>query len=70
MRIPTNDQLTKAAEKTYGTQCSQSFCKAGVGYRLLSYDDASLKPERAPDDDGTWITVRVFVADDAIDEVL
>lgn len=56
------DRLRAEAHKTYGTNCSQRFCKAGHGHRLL-HVPFDMQPVRDPAGDGTWITVQVFIAD-------
>lgn len=54
-------RIKRSAEKTYGTSCSQIFCKAGHGHREI-YIPPDVKPERC--NDGYMIAVQVFVADE------
>lgn len=63
MSDPTDQQLRAAAHRHYGVNCSQSYCKAGGGERIIVLPD-DLQKERDTDYQGTWITARIFIADD------
>lgn len=65
---PIDQLLRLAALRAYGTPCSQSHCKALCECRMVD-TGGEVKAERDPEDDGTWITVRVFVADADVPEV-
>lgn len=64
---PTEAQLRAAAKHSYGTSCSQIFCKAGGGlsggFRDLELPD-DLQAKRDPDGEGTWITARIWISDE------
>lgn len=63
---PTDEQLRVAARRTYGTQCSQRFCKADFGDRGIDLSE-DLRAQRDDALEGTWIVTRVFIADDSIE---
>ena len=67
---PTDEQLRAAARHTYGTACSQIFCKAGGGLtggdRDISLPD-DLRVDRDEALEGTWITARIWIADGDIE---
>lgn len=66
---PTSAQLLAAARRMYGTSCSLIHCKAGGGLSGEERDIALAGPIDATRDDGsegTWITARVWIPDEAL----
>lgn len=68
MSPPSDKQLREAAHAAYGTSCSQIFCKAGRGARDVYLSRTDLQIERDETSEGTWITARIWIPDDAIRE--
>lgn len=60
---PSDEQLRAAVRRVYGTMCSQIHC-AARGDRDVYVSD--LQPERDDTLDGTWVTVRVWIADEEV----
>lgn len=71
MKKPTDEQLRVAARRSYGTSCSQIFCKAGGGVNGSARDlylPDDLKIERDDSGEGTWIVAHIWIPDGDIEE--
>jgi hypothetical protein len=63
---PTDEQLRAVAQQMYGRPCSTRFCNADRGERAIVLV-ADLCAERDAPLEGTWITARVLIPDEAVE---